>query len=60
MVADAPGNVAVLAVGSRLVRLTLNARVHDVVTTNGAIVHHHVFITHTYIRQKDEQGRWNA
>jgi hypothetical protein len=37
-VADAPGNSALLARSGRLVRLTLDAQVHNVVPANGAVV----------------------
>jgi hypothetical protein len=37
-VADTPGDGALLARGRRLVRLALDAEVHDVVTANGAVV----------------------
>jgi hypothetical protein len=37
-VADAPGNGALLARGGGLVRLALDAEVHDVVTADGAVV----------------------
>jgi hypothetical protein len=41
-VADAPGDGALLARGRRLVRLALDAEVHDVVTANGAVVDNNV------------------
>jgi len=44
VVADAPGHGALLASGGRLVRLTLDAQVHDVVAADGAVVHHDVCI----------------
>jgi len=43
VVANAPGHGALLAGGGRLVRLALDAQVHDVVAANGAIVHHDVW-----------------
>lgn len=42
MVADSPGNSA-LVVGSRnLIGLTLNAEVHNMVSADGAVIHHNV------------------
>ena len=38
-VADTPGDCAFLARGGGLVGLAFNAKVHDVVTANGAVVH---------------------
>lgn len=42
MIANAPGHMTLLRCGRRLVGLTLDAQVHDVITTNGTIVHHNV------------------
>ncbi len=41
-VADAPGDRALLAGGGDLVGLALDAQVHDVISADGAIVHHDV------------------
>lgn len=42
MIANPPRNVAILAARGRLVRLALDARVHDVVSAYGAVVHDHI------------------
>ena len=42
VVAHPPGHGALLAGGAGLVRLTLDAQVHDVVPADGAVVHHDV------------------
>jgi len=42
MVANSPSDGALLAGGARLVRLTLDTEVHDVVAADGAVVHHDV------------------
>lgn len=42
VVADAPGHGALLRGGRCLVRLALDAQVHDVVPADGAVVHHNV------------------
>jgi hypothetical protein len=41
-VANAPGDGALLAGGGGLVRLAFNAKVHDVITANGAVVDNNV------------------
>lgn len=43
VVADAPGHSALLAGGRGLVRLALDAQIHDVVAADGAIVHHNIY-----------------
>lgn len=42
MVADAPGDGTLLRGGRRLIGLTLNAQVHDVITADGTVVHDNV------------------
>ncbi len=42
-VANAPSDGALLARGRSLVRLALDAQVHDVVTADGAIVHDDIY-----------------
>lgn len=44
VVANAPGNGALLAGGRCLIRLAFDAEVHDVVTANGAIVDNDIWI----------------
>ena len=41
-IADTPGDSALLARGTGLVGLTVNAQVHDVVAADGAVVDHDV------------------
>ncbi len=42
VVAHAPGHGALLARGRGLVRLALDAQIHDVVAADGAVVHHDI------------------
>lgn len=42
MVADAPSNCALLAGSGSLVRLTLDAEIHDMVSADGAVVNDNV------------------
>lgn len=42
MVAHTPGYCTFLAGGRCLIRLALDAQVHNMISTNGAIVHHDV------------------
>lgn len=42
MIADAPSHGTLLAGGGRLIRLALDAQVHDVVATDGTVVDYNV------------------
>lgn len=42
MITNAPGNGTFLTGGRCLIGLTFDAQVHDVITTNGTVVHHNV------------------
>lgn len=41
-IAHAPGHSTLLAGGGRLIRLALDAQVHDVIAANGTVVHDNV------------------
>lgn len=41
-IAYAPGYCALLAGGRRLIRLAFDTEIHDVITTNSAIIHNNI------------------
>lgn len=41
-IADAPSNSALFAGGGSLIRLALDAQVHDVITANSAVIHNDI------------------
>lgn len=42
VITDPPCDVAVVAVRRRLIRLTLNASVHDMVSAYGTVINNHI------------------